>query len=441
MKDAGDIPATLKVTQTMVCNVGHPGVCKGRDAAHYNYSGGLQGNIHEFILRSPGLQAGSGFSLEGFSADGLKLHRADFLVAYVRKSDPVIVVSAALEADPEDGVYRLKGDGTMLEMCTAAGIALAFARHMCSRVTISAADVGSIIGTCGRVTFRLAGHPKDVYGGDALVRKLQKAAVAAAKAAAAAAPAPDIAAVMEAGFAEAHNKAAIGKRPVLAGVVPTGAILPNGADLGSAPASSGPGSSADSAVKPAAHALDLIVDAPAVAPAADEGEVVSDSGGLEDALGAAGAVIEKKTAASKLKYEGFPVRSQDLSRVVGYLKYNRNSGSLDAHCEEHKAAGTACHMNRALFPHPAASRAAQGRPVGHLVAWLWGGCRGDCDKGQHAKMRRGQGEFASRVSHDMRCRAREFILNDPTFREWMRRNGVEERAQREGEFQEPVNIP
>ena len=135
------------------------------------------------------------------------------------------------------------------------------------------------------------------------------------------------------------------------------------------------------------------------------------------------------------------VMSEDGSKVVGQLVFNKHSGSIDAHCTRHKVGATKCHMNRTLKEAPQGSRLAQGRPIGLLVAWLWGGCHPDCcDKKPHAQLRTGKGEFSYLVAEDKRRRARDRVEADPEFQRWRARAMWKERERRPGEPAEPPGL-
>ena len=131
--------------------------------------------------------------------------------------------------------------------------------------------------------------------------------------------------------------------------------------------------------------------------------------------------------------------SEDRSKVVGSLVFQRAQSSMDAHCVAHKVGNLSWNMNRKLTGHPSASRSAQGRPLGHLVAWLW--ASDVTPKAEHAKLRRGKGLHANLVSHDVRSRARSFLEEDPHFVEWLERTGAQERPRRDGEEPEPRDVP
>ena len=96
-------------------------------------------------------------------------------------------------------------------------------------------------------------------------------------------------------------------------------------------------------------------------------------------------------------------------------------------------------MNRKLSAHASGKLAAQGRPLGHCVAWLWAAQA--VPKEDHAKLRRGGGAFKDLVNFDVRKRARDFAEADSELAVWMARNEVQERPRREGEDIEPVRVP
>ena len=59
------------------------------------------------------------------------------------------------------------------------------------------------------------------------------------------------------------------------------------------------------------------------------------------------------------EYEQCPVLDEHGVQI-GYILFNENAGSLDAHCWRHKGGPLACNVNRSL----------KKRPLGFLVAWL-----------------------------------------------------------------------
>lgn len=245
--------------------------------------------------------------------------------------------------------------------------------------------------------------------------------------------------MMEQGFAALGGGVGVGKKghgPGCEGVSAAGSIFPtvSKVDKGGAAGPAG-GCPAPPPPPPPWAPVEVGEGAEEEAMASDPDDIVG--GGV--VAKAKGAGLAKKAKAS---YEGYEVKSEDGSTVVGQLVYNHNSGSIDAHCARHKVGATKCHMNRTLrASETSGSRLAQGRPLGLLVAWLWGGCHADCrEKKQHADLRTGKGEFAYLVAEDKRSRARERVESDPAFKNWHARTKWKERDRRPGEPAEPPGL-
>ena len=399
VRDGGKIHKDLKVKQTMTCQIGHDGICKTRDAPIYKACGAFVGNFQNFVLKSAKLAIGSAFRVRGFSEDGDVLAEKHFMLAYTRGSDPIICIAALLEVvDPGTGCYCFKLSEGQLDFWASSSIAGFFLRAGSKRVAVCVSDVKSHVGTCHEFTLASVGSDADVFGGDAAARRVKTF------------PAPvstedeELAARMEEGFGAKGKPGQLSKGPP-AGLAKDGAVLPKAAAAAKAgapavgllealtaapmPPPAGP------PLPPPAEGPseleqvglnELEVDVPAEPVAVEEAEIHSEAGGADDIEGA--KAVAKHAAAVKHSYARFEVRSEDLSEVVGYLVHNKRSGSLDAHCKTHEHCPGTCHMNRSLTGNNSGNRSAQGRPVGHLVAWLWAGA--SCHKDQHGLLRIGQ---------------------------------------------------
>ena len=152
----------------------------------------------------------------------------------------------------------------------------------------------------------------------------------------------------------------------------------------------------------------------------------------------AAAMAAARGAVARQQYEVYHVIDSHGAHI-GDLVYNRNAGSLDAHCLNplHIAVG-ACNMNRTLKAN--VRRLAQGRPLGHLVAWLLAGSASN-ERSDHQDLRTGKGTLAEFVSHESRVHAREHVQGRRDFQHWSKKCQVVERAQRPAEPVEPINLP
>ncbi len=96
-------------------------------------------------------------------------------------------------------------------------------------------------------------------------------------------------------------------------------------------------------------------------------------------------------------------------------------------------------MNRTLEG-AANGTSAQGRPLCHLIAWLWAAPRTK-ERSVRADLRRGKGTLAAQVSFERRPRARRLTEANPRFQEWKRVVGMAERPRRPAEAEEPEGLP
>ena len=124
-------------------------------------------------------------------------------------------------------------------------------------------------------------------------------------------------------------------------------------------------------------------------------------------------------------------------RLLGTLVFNKNSGSLDAHCELH---GPRCRVNRTL--NESATRPAQGRPLGFLLAWLFATEAGDvfaCQR-EHFQSRLGKLPWSHLYTFEVRAAARDWLEADPEWALWLDRSGCKERPMRGDEEREPHGL-
>ena len=372
------------------------------------------------------------------------------MVAYIRKADPILILAVSLSAkNAPEGCHRLSFTGGVVRLWTGSTIAIHFVQQSCARVTVTAMDVASTLGSLRVVRLTPVGLPKDVLGGTARMKKSTSESK----------PAPsgsDIAKIMEEGFSLDQKRASAqevcdvsegGTPPavVQAGAKLLAAAVASGVAGGAAAASSSCSSSAPPPAPPPPplppplpDPEELTADAPHDANNPEDAASESEKNGeLEDAF--------VKEAAPKLRYEEFPVYSEDRARVVGSLVFQSKSGSLDAHCYRHRAVGCSCNMNRTLRAPPEGKRVSQGRPVGHLVAWLWAADAVGHDRNAHAALRRGGGaaykHLAHLVSQEVRRRARKFMYENAGFVSWLDRVEAVERPLRPGEPDEPIALP
>ncbi|CAK0804764.1 unnamed protein product [Prorocentrum cordatum] len=127
---------------------------------------------------------------------------------------------------------------------------------------------------------------------------------------------------------------------------------------------------------------------------------------------------------------------------IGYILFNENSNTFDAHCSRH---GKDCAVSKSCraFEGDAAGsgkRLAQGRPLGFLVAWLRYGTSdlfgdGPEHRKHHfdARLRRGPHALLMDGEGPLRRGSRAWVQSNPHF-EPLRRA---ERKQRPGEAVEP----
>ncbi len=239
------------------------------------------------------------------------------MMAYPRKADPAIFVMTTLGPLSEDK-FQLCPDGGLIQLSIGHQIAASLVRAGGTKVTASAMHISSCIGSLRRVSGKLVGEFKEIFGPG--VKEANKAAASAAPP-----PANELDELMEAGFAAVQHRgvlpggsAAAAGAPAPGGVVPVGAVLPGGGPDGAR--------------------LELESEAPDADAAAAEGDqdgAESDEG-LAGALGAAAAAAAAvpkaapKGVAKKFAYEKFTVMSEDGSTEVGSLVFNINPRSLDA---------------------------------------------------------------------------------------------------------------
>lgn len=452
VKNAGDIPDDYVVKKQIVCAVGHPGVCKGRDAGLYRRIAEFLQRLHGYVLREPGLLVGSALQFQGFSAEGALAATLKVFVAYIRRRDPIVVAFVPL-LDVAFGVVRFKTDSDMLVVEFSSQVAHQLAAWACHRVMVSPLVLEVFGDTVGEMKATAEGTGTDFSDG-----------VVAARPQADLGPAvTQLGKDIEAGFKSLGGSRK--KQPKVAkppAVKVDGAVFP--------------------AVKPGKNPADMSGEAPAGGAAEDwllaalpagrgEGEESDgesseydrelDAVGAEEAAAAVGAVAAAEPAASGAVsiaalagagpgsalagsaprgpgYDRFTVVSE-TGQTLGYLVYNRKAGSLDAHCCNplHCAEG-ACHMNRTLAPSD--RRASQGRPLGHLVAWLLSQDLSN-ERSDHFALRVGKGALADRVSYERRLAARQYIQANPAFETWRLHEGWAERPRASGEGEEPLGRP
>lgn len=140
-------------------------------------------------------------------------------------------------------------------------------------------------------------------------------------------------------------------------------------------------------------------------------------------------------------YANYDVYADDGS-VVGFIKWNSNAESLDAHCSAHRGGRLNCVINRTTTDGSVRNRTSQGRPLGFLVAWLrCGGCfpTGPASRVAHFDARRGKGAFAhiGDGTSTARRAARAWLNSAPHMQTLL---GCE-RARRPGEPDEPPDLP
>jgi hypothetical protein len=103
VKDIHDIPDAEVCKKVIPCTGGHPGICKFKDAGIYKQCGAALPRLLDFVLKQPGIPLGEGLTLEGYGEDDVLKVAIKFLVAYVRKSDPVLVAFVKLSDLPGVG--------------------------------------------------------------------------------------------------------------------------------------------------------------------------------------------------------------------------------------------------------------------------------------------------------------------------------------------------
>ena len=114
----------------------------------------------------------------------------------------------------------------------------------------------------------------------------------------------------------------------------------------------------------------------------------------------------------------------------GYLRYyGGDKPFIVAHCTIH--GDRECRLTRSTAASGARTRAAQGRPLGFLLAWLRCGCRADFVEASHHKTMRPW------PSYDDRSRAREEFAAEPDAALWF----AVERDRRDDEAEEPEKAP
>ena len=152
--------------------------------------------------------------------------------------------------------------------------------------------------------------------------------------------------------------------------------------------------------------------------------------------------------AEQHRYHRVPVpsSSEPGADIVGYILFNINANSLDAHCCRHEGNPKLhCSVNRTVSgaASTGVGHAAQGRPLGFLVAWLRCACQfeaGPTGRDPHFQARLGStggsGFLASGASAERQA-AREWVRNSPD----MQALAAKERPLRDGEPEEPLGLP
>ena len=150
----------------------------------------------------------------------------------------------------------------------------------------------------------------------------------------------------------------------------------------------------------------------------------SDTGSDDDADDAAGAAAR---AGQMVRAAGIREEVFILDGGLGELHFSTSGEYLRAHCYAHPA----CRRQRTINASDALNRQGQGRPVGHLLAWLRKGQAVDTAQ-EHIAMK------AAMLSYSERKQAREDFYAQPGAEEWA---DTYERARQGGERVEPKFVP
>ncbi len=294
--DQNDIPHAEQVKMWKVCGVGHPGVCKERDRGRvYTTVAQIIPRLTEFVFRSPGISVGQGIRLAGYSEGvAAAVKEMTFIVAYVRKADPALFIAAYLEEvqGGPAGRFRLVVEDSCLKVALHHRIAAAFARQGCSRVTIAAASIASVLGSLRDVTAAPVGQPKDIFGPGVVGQK--KAEIVQPTQSA-------LGSMLEKAFLSEQTRSGPTQKKADDGVVSAGAVVPKVASSSSSGAPSGqvhgpePASSSGGPAPPPPPPpdaqLEPIVIQDAAAEDAADSDAASDEGGA-DAIGAAACAAD-----------------------------------------------------------------------------------------------------------------------------------------------------
>lgn len=453
--DGGDIPSAEKVVRVLTCSVGHPGVCRTRDAKAYSAILLIAKRLHRAIFSQPGVDEGSSVEVKALNGSDVELVTLRLVVAAKRRRDPVYVAFGMCEAG-DDGEWRLQRDDRYVRLAMSTHVAKMLHSAVLARVVMRVLSMASRLETCA--TWRIAGEVRtvDIIGGAAEVVVPPPDPPA---------PARELPVVLEhlrASLAEAFAAVPTvaptlcrGVRAGAAGVKDRGPKPQRKADdiefvqeLGDKESSSDSSASAFDEID-----SDLIAKhfgavpkktaekPPAQASAGSDAQAAAEEPNpqAEAEAAAEGDAAQGKGARAGGTKRGAPLERYLMhspdGRLLGQIVWNKGSESLDAHCFcDHGK----CHVDRTVRP-SAVGRKHQGRPLGFLLAWLSAApaCR---NRQEHQELKRGRGAQAARIGFDARRAERVRTEQDPAWSEFVARAGFAERPARADEDVEPAGL-
>lgn len=464
VEDAGDIPKEERVHRVNVCALSHPGLCKEKDKGRWTSVCALHAALVKFVLRVPRMEVGTALRIESTSEDGQTLHTTLLVLSFVRLRDPLVLVFAKLERVGDDALLLEQDrDNGFVKFALGTEVAAALWHERSVSLSIHVMTVQPKFGSLRAL---------------AVISTAPPAVVPLSDGGSSSSSAPRPTALDKLGEDLARGFALHRNTRSGADVQPSTRPSPrtqvevsaspaqfDGEDLvddedpiGDTDLEALSFGLKDTALQKIAKDMAAadddvcILAAPKDRPPAAGGcgaPMATDAGGAASARAEVVARPEELVASSLppppapkrgakrgLGYRKFVVRDFDGSEV-GYLLWNANANSLDAHCCDQRHG--VCRLNRTVRAHPLGTRPHQGRPLGLLVAWLHAG-RSCSTRDEHFALRTGAGPNASLVSLAARQAARAMVENELDWSSFLRAEGFDERPVKQGEGLEPEGL-
>lgn len=399
-RESADLPRDEKVVHPMQCGLGHPGICRTRDASCYKSMGNLRGSMQRSILQHFS-SVGYLLRLQSF-ADGNTLEKtAYFMTAYIRKRNPIQVVF--LRCAEHDGVVQFMLDDGLLSPVVLTEVVRFMYTPSVLKVDIDNFSFADSELSCNVMNLQVV-----ELSIECPVEKLDAERPAGAMDV----ESDPLRDLLTAGFQdlpkcpEKHMQRELDVIDVVA------ESSDDAADL-------------DNEVVESRCVVEKLLQTKVVAKSkiVDTPEAV-----------AAPKASTKRPRGEYLRYD---VRDAD-GVVVGQLLFNQNANQLDAHCSlaHHAHCTRKCAIGRTVL---AGNKLAQGRPLGFLVCWLLLGSDHD-SRDSHFACRLGRGPHAPAFDHTCRQTARDLIESQPDWLDWLVATGCQERIPNPGEPREPLGL-